>query len=68
MTAESPFTYETFLLLAKDAGLDTGPEADETHLRELYEYLQPVIAGLKSLDHIDVSRAEPDMSFTSRGS
>lgn len=67
MTTESPLTYETFLTLASDAGIETGPAADETHLRELYDYLQPVIASLRSLDRIDVSQAEPDMSFLSRG-
>ena len=65
MTADSPLTYETFLLLATDAGIETGPGANEAHLRELYSYLQPVVASLRSLDRIDVSQAEPDMAFLS---
>ena len=67
MTTESPLTYETFLTLARDAGLETGPGEDETHLRELYDYLQPVMASLRSLEGIDVSQAEPDTSFLARG-
>ena len=63
MASESPLTYETFLTLAKDAGLNTGPDADQAHLQELYAYLKPVLASLRSLDNIGVSGAEPDMSF-----
>ena len=63
MPSDSPITYETFLTLAKDAGLNTGPDADQAHLQELYSFLQPVLASLRSLDNIGVSQAEPDMSF-----
>lgn len=63
MASESPLSYETFLTLAKDAGLDTGPGADQAHLQELYSFLQPVMASLRTLDNIGVSQAEPDMSF-----
>jgi len=63
MASESPLSYETFLALAKDAGLNTGPSADQAHLQELYSFLQPVLASLRTLDAIGVSQAEPDMSF-----
>ena len=63
MASESPLTYETFLTQAKDAGLKTGSDADQAHLQELYSYLKPVLASLRSLDNIGVSQAEPDMSF-----
>ncbi|PKB80866.1 MAG: hypothetical protein BZY88_07565 [SAR202 cluster bacterium Io17-Chloro-G9] len=63
MALDSSLTYENFLTLAKDAGVDTGPDADQAHLQELYSYLKPVLASLRSLDNIDVSQAEPDMSF-----
>ena len=63
MASETPLTYESFLTLARDAGLDTGPDADQDHLQELYSYVKPVLASLRSLDSIDVSQVEPDMSF-----
>ena len=68
MASETPLSYETFLELAGGAGItagpEAGPEADQEHLQQLYAFLQPVLAGLKSLEHIDVSQDEPDMSFT----
>ena len=63
MALENPLTYETFLTLAKDAGLSTGSDADQVHLQELYAYLEPVLTGFRALDQIDVSQAEPDMTF-----
>lgn len=71
MASETPLSYETFLELARNAGINTGteagpeagPEADQEHLQQLYAFLQPVLDSLKSLEHIDVSQDEPDMSF-----
>ena len=67
MASETPLSYETFLELASNAGINTGteagPEADQEHLQQLYAFLKPVLASLKSLEHIDVSQDEPDMSF-----
>ena len=68
MASETPLSYETFLELARSAGINTVPEAgheaDQEHLQQLYAFLQPVLDSLKSLEHIDVSQDEPDMSFT----
>ena len=63
MASETPLSYETFLELANSAGINAGPEADREHLQQLYAFLQPVLASLKSLEQIDVSQDEPDMSF-----
>ena len=65
MASETPLSYETFLELANSAGISAGPEAgpEAEHLQQLYAFLQPVLASLKSLEHIDVSQDEPDMSF-----
>ena len=71
MASESSLSYETFLELAGSAGINTrlesGPEADpeanQEHLQQLYAFLQPVLDSLKTLEHIDVSQDEPDMSF-----
>ncbi len=67
MASETPLSYETFLELANSAGInagpEAGPEADREHLQQLYAFLQPVLASLKSLEQIDVSQDEPDMSF-----
>ena len=68
MTSGTPLSYQTFLELASSAGINTGaeagPEADQEHLQQLYAFLRPVLASLESLEHIDVSQDEPDMSFT----
>ena len=67
MASETPLSYETFLELARSAGINSvseaGPEANQEHLQQLYAFLQPVLDSLKSLEHIDVSQDEPDMSF-----
>lgn len=59
MPTESPLTREAFLALASAAGLDTA----STHIEDLYSFVQATLAGLKSLEEIDVAGAEPDMAF-----
>jgi hypothetical protein len=59
MPGDSPLTRESFLYLAKEAGLDTS----SPHMDELYEYVQSVLAGLQSLDRLNVGGTEPDMAF-----
>lgn len=59
MPGGTPLTRESFLYLAKEAGLDTS----SPHMDELYEYVQNVLAGLQSLDRLDVEGTEPDMAF-----
>ena len=63
MAADTTMTYEAFLSLAKDAGLDARQENGESHMQELYSYVTAVLASLRSLDGLDVSQAEPDMAF-----
>ena len=63
MVTESPMTYDAFLSLAKDAGLDTTSSQGGSHMEELYSYVNAVLSSLRSLDDLDVSQAEPDMAF-----
>ena len=55
----TPLTYEAFLRLAEQAGLDTS----SPHLAELFPYVQSVLASLEPLRSIDVAGEEPDMAF-----
>ena len=66
MASETPLSYERFLELANSAGFDTGSEAEQAHLQDLYTFLKPVLASLKSLENIDVTQDEPDMPFVVR--
>lgn len=59
MPGGAPLTREGFLYLANKAGLDTS----SPHMDELYEYVQNVLAGLESLNRLDVDGVEPDMAF-----
>jgi hypothetical protein len=59
MPGNVPLTKESFLYLAKEAGLDTS----SPHMDELYQYVQIVFAGLQSLNSLDVAESEPDMAF-----
>ena len=59
MAADNPMTYDAFLSLAREAGLDSG----DAHMEELYSYVKAVLASLRSLNDLDVSQAEPDMAF-----
>ena len=63
MADDIPMTYDAFLSLAREAGLKTGLEPGDAHMEELYSYVKAVLASLRSLDDLDVSRAEPDMAF-----
>ena len=59
MAQEPSLTREAFLYLAAQAGLDVS----SPHMDELYPYAENALAGLRSLDAIDVSEVEPDMAF-----
>ena len=63
MAPDSPMTYDTFLCLSQEAGLDTTSVTAEAHLEELYSYVNSVLASLRALDALDCSQAEPDMAF-----
>ena len=63
MAADSPMTYDAFLSLAQEAGLDTSSGTGEAHMEELYSYVKAVLASLRSLNGLDLSQAEPDMAF-----
>ncbi|MSQ06027.1 MAG: hypothetical protein EXR54_07545 [Dehalococcoidia bacterium] len=59
MPADPQLTWEDFLRLAQQAGLD----ASSPHLAELFPYVQGVLASLEPLRSLDVSGEEPDMAF-----
>lgn len=59
MSTEVQLTWEGFLFLAKEAGLDP----NSPHMEELFPYVQNVLAGMEPLRALDVSGAEPDMAF-----
>ncbi len=59
MAQEPSLTREAFLYLAAQAGLDVS----SAHMDELYPYAENALAGLRSLDAINVSEVEPDMAF-----
>lgn len=63
MASDSPMTYDAFLSLAKESGLDIGLGAGDAHMEELYSYVKAVLASLRSLNELDVSQVEPDMAF-----
>lgn len=59
MPEEEPLSYDAFLSLAAAAGIDVSG----AHGEELFSFVQITLAGLKSLQEIDVAGAEPDMAF-----
>ena len=58
MTSSS-LSWESFLVLAAAAGL----EVNDSHMEELYPFVEATLAGLQSLLEINVADAEPDMAF-----
>ena len=63
MATDSPMTYDAFLSLAQEAGLKVSGGASDAHMEELYSYVNAVLASLRSLNDLDVSKIEPDMAF-----
>lgn len=63
MAAENPMTYDAFLSLAEESGLDAGSGAGNAHMEELYSYVNAVLASLRSLNDLDLSQVEPDLAF-----
>ncbi|PKB65987.1 MAG: hypothetical protein BZY81_08370 [SAR202 cluster bacterium Io17-Chloro-G4] len=63
MPEESRLSKEAFLFMAESAGIDVTGE----HVDELFSIVQATLAGLDSLKEIDVTDAEPDMSFAPDG-
>lgn len=59
MSTEGQLTWDAFLYLAREAGLDP----NSSHMEELFPYVQNVLAGMAPLRALDVSDAEPDMAF-----
>ena len=47
--------WEAFLTRAQGAGLDV----DDPHMEELYNYLQTILPGLRAIDELDLSGADP---------
>ena len=63
MAAENPMTYDAFLSLARESGLDAGSGTGNAHMEELYSYVNAVLASLRSLNELDVSQVEPEIAF-----
>jgi hypothetical protein len=59
MPEEEPLSYDGFLALAAAAGIDVSG----AHGEELFSFVQNTLAGLKSLQGIDVAGGEPSMAF-----
>ena len=59
MSTEVQLTWEGFLFLAQEAGLDP----NSPHMEELFPYVRNVLADMATLRAMDVSDAEPDMAF-----
>ena len=60
MTAEDGMSKETFLRMAEASGLDV---RDDSHMEELYSYLQSVLPGLKLIQELDLAEVEPATVF-----
>ena len=59
MTPDNPLDRESFSFLARAAGLNP----DDTHMEELFTYVQTALAGNARLNGIDVTDFEPDTAF-----
>ena len=59
MASETPFSHQLFLRMAAEAGLDV----QSPHMDDLYAYMSGVLDGLRALQNLNVSGAEPDMAF-----
>lgn len=59
MASEAPLSQQVFLRLAAEAGLDV----HNSHMDELYSYVQVVFDGLRPLHNLNVTGTEPDMAF-----
>ena len=59
MASETSLSHQLFLRMAAEAGLDI----QSPHMDDLYAYTSGVLDGLRSLQNLDVSGAEPDMAF-----
>ena len=56
MVSEKELSKEDFLLMAQAAGLDI---SDSRHMDELYPYLRAALAGLQSINDLDLTGVEP---------
>ncbi len=59
MTERSPMSKETFLCIAEAAGLDV----NDSHMEDLYGYVQSVLPGLEVIDELDLTGVEPASVF-----
>ncbi len=59
MAEPDQLSWETFLYLAGEAGLNT----EDPHMEELFPYVDNALRGLAALREMDTSNAEPDMAF-----
>lgn len=54
---------EAFLDIANSSGLDTG----DPHIEELYSYVKNLLAGLKIIEELDLTDAEPVFPYATIG-
>lgn len=60
MADEGGLSKETFLGIADASGLDV---SDESHMDELYAFVQGILRDLKTIGELDLSDVEPAMTF-----
>ena len=60
MVDEVGLSKETFLGIAEASGLDV---SDESHMEELYAFVQGILRDLKTTGDLDLSDVEPEMIF-----
>lgn len=58
---QAALSYEAFLAIARQEGIDSG---DDEHLALLYEDALGLLQGIAGLDGIDVGGAEPSDVYT----
>ncbi|PKB68939.1 MAG: hypothetical protein BZY81_00080 [SAR202 cluster bacterium Io17-Chloro-G4] len=51
--------WDSFLSMAREAGLD----ADDAHMRELYDYIRVILPGLRAVDELDLTGVDPAMLY-----
>lgn len=62
MAEKTESSYEVFISRAQSLGLD----AEDPHMKELFDYLQEVLPGLKKIEGLDLTGIEPMIPFILR--
>ena len=51
--------WDSFLSLAREAGID----ANDNHMKELYDYIRVILPGLRAIDELDLTGVDPAMVY-----